>query len=81
MANVSSVWVEENVRQFYCFGGIIQKEDLPDREPEGGFETTLTAKGVRAVEDGEYERKFHILIPGAGWADCFPWDPGNGPRD
>jgi hypothetical protein len=77
MANVSYRWIRENVEDL-SFGGQIDKDNLREhvKIPRGGFQTTLTRRGIEAVEDRAYDRKFNILVPGSGWADCFSYAEG-----
>lgn len=73
MANVTKSWIVSNIKTLWGAGGQYTKEDLKNtRVPKGGFETTLTKKGIQAIEYGEFKKRFHILIPGIGWCDCIP---------
>ncbi len=70
MANVTRNWIDSNVKSLYCFGGQITHDNY--KEYIVGIktlQTTLTAKAIRG--EVEINGKFHILIPGVGWADCF----------
>ena len=71
MTNVTRKWIEERVDTLYCFGGQVDKENY--KEYVVGIktlQTTLSATAVRGEVD--IKGKFGILIPGLGWADCFP---------
>lgn len=75
---VSKKWLQENCETIWGFGGQFTKDDLSEvKVPKGGFETTLTRKGVEAVEYGQRVDKFSVLIPnGIGWANCVPFNQG-----
>jgi len=71
MAQVTRNWITEYVDTLYCFGGQVDKENY--KEYVLGIktlQTTLSAAAVRG--EVEIKGKFGILIPGIGWADCFP---------
>lgn len=71
MVNVTRRWIDENVDTLYCFGGQVDKENY--KEYVVGIktlQTTLSAAAVRGKVS--IKGKFGILIPGLGWADCFP---------
>ena len=76
MVNVTRKWIKENVQQLSAFGNQITLENFEEYVVgEGSLQTTLTKKGIDAVEAHEAKEKFHILIPGVGWADCFAYYP------
>ena len=71
MAQVTRKWIEEHVDTFYCFGGQVDKDNY--KEYVVGIKTLQTTLSPAAVRDEvEIKGKFGILIPGLGWADCFP---------
>lgn len=71
--NVSIHWIKENVTHMDCAGGQITIRNFEEYLDEGtkNVQTTLTRNGILAVENEQYGRKFQILIPGEGWADCW----------
>ncbi len=73
MANVSKKWIGENVEKMSAVGGQITLDNLSEycNVPKGGFETTLTKLGIEEVEAQARAKKFHILLPGHGWAECW----------
>ena len=71
MTNVSRKWIDENVESLYCFGGQVDLDNY--KEYIIGIktlQTTLSSAAIRGEVD--IKGKFRILIPGVGWADCFP---------
>ena len=74
MVNVTRNWIKENVEKLYAFGGQVNKDNFEEYViGKGSLQSTLTRKGVFATEACERTEKFHILLPGIGWADCFPF--------
>ena len=71
MVNVTRKWIKENAEKLYAFGGQITLDNFEKYLTKGSVQTTLTKKGIQAVELCEREEKFHIIIPGVGVADCF----------
>lgn len=73
MANVSKKWLLMHVYKMWGFGGQYTKEDfIKTKVPKGGFEITLTSKGMHSVECGERQSPFHVFIPHIGWVHCQP---------
>ena len=76
MVNVSRKWIKENVEQLSAFGNQITLENFEEYVVGAGkLQTTLSKAGKEKVEDREATEKFHILIPGVGWSDCFGYNP------
>lgn len=72
MTNVTINWIKQNVEKLSAFGGQITKDNFEEYvRGEKTLQTTLTRKGQLGVEACERTEKFHILIPGAGWADVW----------
>lgn len=72
MVNVTRRWIKENVEQMSAFGGQITLENFEEYvKGQKALQTTLSGIGKDIVESHEAKEKFHILIPGIGWADCF----------
>jgi hypothetical protein len=72
MVNVSRKWIKENVEQLSAFGNQITLDNFEEYiVGQKSLQTTLSGAGKEKVESREAKEKFHILIPGVGWADCF----------
>lgn len=72
MVNVTRKWIKENVEQLSVFGNQITLDNFEEYvKGEKTLQTTLSKAGKDKVESREATQKFHILIPGVGWADCF----------
>ena len=69
--NVKIEWINECVEKLYCFGGQIDLGNFEEYVSSKTLQTTLTKKGILAVERCERKEKFHVLIPGVGWADVW----------
>ena len=75
MINVSRKWIKENVEQLSAFGNQITLENFEEYlVGVKTIQTTLSKAGKDGVEDKALPNKFHILIPGIGWADCLGYD-------
>ena len=81
MSPVSKKWIKENVSFLSGFGGQITLDNFEDLPAlKGGHDTTLTKKGLLAVENGLYTEKFHIYLGGGlGWADAYGKNELGGP--
>lgn len=72
MVNVTRKWIKENVEQLSAFGNQITLDNFEEYVVgQKSIQTTLSSVGKDKVELREATEKFHILIPGIGWADCF----------
>ncbi len=70
MVKVSFDWLLEN--DIVAFGGQITNKNVRQYVTTKFVETSLTYKGVRAVENGVYnKKKFVAVLPCVGLADCF----------
>lgn len=74
MVNVTRGWIKKNVEKLSAFGNQITLENFNEyTKDQKSFESNLTQKGKWIVESCDRKEKFHILIKGIGWADCFPF--------
>ncbi len=72
MVNVTKAWIKTYVKKLSAFGGQITLDNFEEYViPGKSVQTTLTFRGVSAVELGEHSQKFNILIPGVGWAEAW----------
>lgn len=75
MINVSRKWIKENVEQLSAFGNQITIDNFEEYiKREKSLQTTLSKAGKENVEGRITTKKFHVLIPGIGWADCFGYN-------
>ncbi len=74
--NVTRKWIKENVEQLSAFGNQITLDNFEEYvRGQKTLHTTLSGAGKYKVEAREGTEKFHILIPGIGWADCYGFNP------
>jgi len=77
MVNVTRKWIKEYVEQLSAFGNQITLENFEEYvKGQKSLQTTLSGAGKNKVENREASKKFHILIPGIGWADSFGFEGG-----
>ena len=75
MVQVTRKWIKENVELFSAFGNQITLENFEEYlRGVKTIQTTLSKAGKDGVENKALPNKFHILIPGNGWADCYGYD-------
>lgn len=69
---ITKSWIKQNVEKLSAFGGQITLDNFDEyTEGQKTFQTTLTRKGIHAVELCEHRQKFNILISGVGWAEAW----------
>lgn len=72
MVSVTRKWIKENVEQLSAHGNQITLENFEEYLVGiKSLQITLSGAGKDKVESRDATEKFHLLIPGVGWADCF----------
>ncbi len=74
MVRVTKKWIKYCVQEWSAPFEISSIDDYTDEE---FLETTLTSRGVRAIELIETDRPFSIIIPGHGIVKCWGYTEEN----